>query len=742
MTRKYSRRLCRKYSSLASPILPPEVRNENSRAKVAERTTVPPSTSEPSVKTLVFFTRKDSSLNPGSNQPKHRRESHSTSFLSDALDSEIRKLNQLISSSESLPVGGRLSLFWTKWKQMGATKRVTRWLQKGYFLPFHKSRQGVLILPPVTTNPNPDLNTSYGKDSDKEQALNVMIKDLLVKNAIQPISNETKAFFSRVFLVPKRTGGYRLVIDLSVLNQYMYVQPFKMDTTAVIRSSLAPNMWATSIDMSDAYFHVPIHHSQHQFLAFTVGNQRYQFKALPFGLSSAPWVFTTIMMEVKKWARNRGIMLFQYLDDWLIVHPDRATVVRQTFMVVEKCIELGLKVNLAKSEIEPSQLIVFLGEQFDFVQGRVFPTQQRLDRIRTLIKSVLGVSEPPLQTCESLLGLLVATEKTVPRGRLNFRAFQAVVRKEVRKGRGTHRTVSVPDLARRDLHWWLTTPNTSVGVPFQPPEPTCHVQTDASKAGWGVVFKDQSWAGKWTSHQQKRHINYLELWTVAKAVDLLAPRWQNQVVRCWIDNSTAVAYLNKQGGTRSLALTNLTRQIYSRADQFNVTLLPQHLAGDLNVLADLASRKGLVVQTEWMFDHTTFRWICHQSPWGTPEIDLFANKWTTQLEAYMSPCPDSAAVAVNALTSPWPDKILYAFPPQPILDQVLKRILLLKPKRLILIAPKRVEARWYTLLLKTRCLLVKRVRVTPSMLQQPHWSHQHPRPELLDLHMWCLSLQP
>ena len=80
--------------------------------------------------------------------------------------------------------------------------------------------------------------------------------------------------------------------------------------------------WAYSVDLKDAYFHVPIHPRSRRFLRFAYKNRVLQFKALPFGLSSAPWLFTRIMAELKKMVNEASRLLYMYLDDWLGEAPD------------------------------------------------------------------------------------------------------------------------------------------------------------------------------------------------------------------------------------------------------------------------------------------------------------------------------------------------------------------------------------------------------------------------------------
>jgi hypothetical protein len=53
--------------------------------------------------------------------------------------------------------------------------------------------------------------------------------------------------YSRLFLVPKKYGKMRPVIDLSVLNQHLIVPHFKMEINRSIRGSILLGMWTTSL---------------------------------------------------------------------------------------------------------------------------------------------------------------------------------------------------------------------------------------------------------------------------------------------------------------------------------------------------------------------------------------------------------------------------------------------------------------------------------------------------------------
>ena len=207
------------------------------------------------------------------------------------------------------PVGTRLQNFWQVWQNLGASPKIVQILKEGYTLPFQNrpllSRHPTVISRYVNRHRN-----SY---------LSEALHQLISKNAVEQVQNpKSLGFFNRLFLVPKPNNKWRPILDLSKLNLFLRVEKFKMETPETIRTSLQQGEWVTSIDFKDAYFHIPIQEQSRKFLRFHVQGQTYQFKALPFGLSTAPLEFTVVAKEVKLMAIHKGIRIHQYLDDWLV----------------------------------------------------------------------------------------------------------------------------------------------------------------------------------------------------------------------------------------------------------------------------------------------------------------------------------------------------------------------------------------------------------------------------------------
>ena len=191
------------------------------------------------------------------------------------------------------------------------------------------------------------------------------IKNLLNKWAVERVQNPgTPGFYSRIFLVPKKNRKLCLIIDLSLLNRYIKKQSFKMETVKSVRQAMRLNDWAVSIDLTDAYLHVPIHHQSRKYLCFVHEDQVYHFMALPFGMSLSPLIFSKLMDVIAAFLRQRAISVFPYLDDWLIKNLIRNRLITQTRFCIQIIQSLGFLPNLKKSDLVPSQKFTFIGMEF------------------------------------------------------------------------------------------------------------------------------------------------------------------------------------------------------------------------------------------------------------------------------------------------------------------------------------------------------------------------------------------
>ena len=145
------------------------------------------------------------------------------------------------------------------------------------------------------------------------------VTSLLEKDAVERVRDHDRLCLSPVFVIPKRSGSLRMILNMKRINRHIAKSPFRMDHLASILPALGQDDFAVSLDLSDAYFHVPIDPSSRDLLGFAVGKETFRFKALPFGLRPAPRVFTRVVSALMSFLRGKGLRIFAYLDDWLLV---------------------------------------------------------------------------------------------------------------------------------------------------------------------------------------------------------------------------------------------------------------------------------------------------------------------------------------------------------------------------------------------------------------------------------------
>ena len=561
---------------------------------------------------------------------------------------------------------------------------------------------------------------------------------MVKKEAIEPAPLNTPGFYSRLFVVPKVTGGWCPVIDLSTLNLSVIKTKFKMETSKSVLSAIHKNDWMFSIDLQDAYFQVPIHPDSRQYLRFVWQGIPYQFRALCFGLTTAPQVFTRIMAPISVLSHSVGIRLHRYLDDWLIVASERQQLIKDRQWLLALCHQLGLLINFDKSELEPSQSVQYLGMQINTAQNRVFPSPTRVDRFLQHVIHFREQSSPQAWEWLRLLGHMSSLEKLVILGRAHMRSLQFQLKAHWRQNIDSpYAHISITSEVLLDLIWWVNPEHLLAGIPLETTNPDLLLHTDASLEGWGAHLDELQAAGLWTPQEKQLHINLLELKAVWLGLRAFQDYIQGRAVVSMCDNASVVAHIRHQGGTHSWSLCHKTLQLLHWAHSQQIDLRAQYLPGKKNILADRLSRRNQVLTSEWSLHPE----ICRKlwSLWGQPHIDLFAMANNNKLSIYMSPVPDPQAWAVDAMVQNWDNLETYAYPPTSLIRPVINKIIHSSGLRMILIAPMWPQQEWYPDLLH---LLVDHPVELPMwthLLKQPHLNRFHLNLDMMKLHAWRLS---
>ena len=481
-----------------------------------------------------------------------------------------------------------MSLHWQVWSNKGADPWVVEVLRWGYRVPF--CRVPILSKEPI---PYP----AYSPDSIWGKALEGEVRSLLEKGAIELAPLPSPGYYSRLFVVMKASGSWRPVIDLSLLNLGVQKTSFKMETLQSVLLSVRAGDWMVSLDLKDAYLQVPMHPEPRKFLRFVACSKVYQFKVLCFGLSTAPQVFTRVMAPVSAFLHRIGIRLRQYLDDWLSQASSWEQVLLDLNTVLQLCSSLGIVVNWEKSQLIPTQRMIYLGVLLDSISFRASPALKRVEKLLSIGDVFLSCEQQPVSSWLELLGVLSSMIQLVPGGRLQMQSFQFALRRSWDQVDQSVLVRWTPEI-RQDLEWWLDHKCLELSIALDQVSPQLDLWSDASDVGWGAHLGDEVSSGRWSPEELALSINARELLAIERALLFFAPQIRDSSVAVFADNSTAIAYIRNQGGTRSQLLKAIAQRILRWSELLPVRLAPQFIMGRHNVFADSLSHPNQVLGSE------------------------------------------------------------------------------------------------------------------------------------------------
>ena len=122
----------------------------------------------------------------------------------------------------------------------------------------------------------------------------------------------------------KEGGGMRPILDLRQLNKHLRKINFKMLTTESLLNTARAGDWSCSIDINDAFLHVPIYPPHRKFLRFAFEGKGYQYMVLPFGLRLSPRTFVKCTMVALRPLHTQGLRVSSFIDDWLLTATPRS----------------------------------------------------------------------------------------------------------------------------------------------------------------------------------------------------------------------------------------------------------------------------------------------------------------------------------------------------------------------------------------------------------------------------------
>ena len=529
----------------------------------------------------------------------------------------------------------------------------------------------------ITFDENPPVNMiarNCNVSSETEAAIDQELSDMRAKKIISRCFHEQGEYLSPIFPVPKPDGSLRIILNLKRLNKSVEYLHFKMDNIKVVLANVTKNCYMASLDLKSAYHSVKISDDYQKYLKFEWKENLYQFTCYPNGLGPCPRKFTKLMKVPLSHLRELGHFIVGYIDDFFLKGKDKQRCYDSIVAAIPLLQSLGFTIHPGKSQLEPLQILLFLGFVINSCDMTVRLTEEKKVKMVDLIDKILSKSTVKIQMVASVIGKIVSSLPGSLPGGLYYRIIENDKNRALKECKGNFEgKMTLSTESKRELLWWKENVMTTF-APIHWPPITQEMCTDASgKNGWGASIEGtMPIGGVWSEEQTDLHINVKEMIAILYALRSFVDVLSGQHVRVLCDNTTAVHTINKMGTTKSMSCNSMVKEIWEFCLANDMFITCTHIPGKENIVADHESRREYK-QGEWMLNKDIFHWALTCFGFDA-NIDCFATRANAQLETYVSRYPNPYATQVNAFSFNWKNYRPYLFPPFSLINKVLQKI--------------------------------------------------------------------
>ena len=555
-------------------------------------------------------------------------------------------------------VKGRLRAHLLFWVEIGAPPWVIETIRSGYVIPFETIPPGVCLSNNRSALEHGDFVSSAVCDLLE---LGLISEVLTPPTVINPLSVSVNS-----------EGKPRLILDLRHVNSYIPKAKFKMEDWKVFLQYLSRGGYMYKFDLKSGYHHIDICQPHQQFLGFQwalggAKNRYFCFTVLPFGLSSAPYLFTKIFRPLVRYWRGLGIHLVLYLDDGAGCENDFLSTQHCSDIVRSDLVRAGLVPNCDKSVWTPVQRLEWLGISWDLLSAILSIPQPRIDRLLSalsLFKDRLPFVTP--RFVASIVGKIISLSPCVGNISLIMSRFlQSAV---------TFRDAwDTPlDLSRfqfypqclDEIHFWLDNcSKLNCRKLFEYSRPVSIICTDASAFACGghALFVDKEefelFYKAFSSMESTLDSNGRELLAILYSLKSFKSLIQGKVVKLYTDSKNASVIASK--GSTSLRLQRHALEIFQFCAVNNVSIEIEWVPRSLNEYADSLSR--VIDFDDWSVSTDFFAYI--SSLFGPFTVDRFACPDSAKCARFYSKfwCP--GAEGVDAFSVDWAGENNWLVPP-------------------------------------------------------------------------------
>ena len=404
-------------------------------------------------------------------------------------------------------------------------------------------------------------------------------------------------------VIPKRlrANEWRLILDLSSPNNYSVndgistpacsIRYASLDDAVNLARTLGNGALLAKLDIKSAYRMVPVHPDDRPLLGIKWRDSIFLDTTLPFGLRSAPKIFSAVA-DALLWAMHcNGVQhALHYLDDFLFVGPaGNSSCANQLHTALATCRTLG--VPIAPEKIQgPAQVLTFLGIEINTITMQLTLPDTKLSELREALRFWTDRKSCTKRQLLSLIGRLHHAASVVKPGRTFLRHLINLSTTASK----LHHHIRLSESSRSDIHWWNTFLSSWNGISMLPPsQPQVSIESDASGA-WGcaTIWNSHFFQIQWPETWQASNIAAKELLPIVVAAATWGAQWAGNLVLCLCDNAAVVAVINT-GSCRDTHLMQMMRCLFFYAAHYHFSLTARHVPGAINTKADALSRNNI-----------------------------------------------------------------------------------------------------------------------------------------------------
>ena len=277
-------------------------------------------------------------------------------------------------------VQGKLRSHISFWRNIGSSDFILDVILHGY---------KILFAIPPSPYCFENRNSSRIHCDFVHEAVSELLERGCIRETVHP-----PMFCNPLHVAVQSSGKLRLILDLSHLNQLLVKKSVKYEDLRTVLEMFHGDVFAFTFDLKSAYHHIDICEEHTRFLSFKWPSRSgepkfYEFKVLPFGLSSAPFIFTKLMRQLVKFWRSQGFLILLYLDDGIGGSLSPAQAQRLSSSIHQDLISSGFTINEEKSNWVPCQEVSFLGTILNFRTGMIHIASRRIEKLKSSLESVL-----------------------------------------------------------------------------------------------------------------------------------------------------------------------------------------------------------------------------------------------------------------------------------------------------------------------------------------------------------------